>query len=296
MPAALSGHVAQRTLAQGYEHATREARSLPLGLGCSYTAPRLRMTNDPDEAAATSELTFADMYRRTRAVLRRLGPGGPLALVSVTLPVIGLATLASLFNVIGPWLRAQNGAGVAIYVAGFALCAGLALFPTHILAALGGWAVGFAVGAPAACAGVLGAALVGYAVGLRATGERAVRLIAEKPKWNAVYDALIGSGFWRTLLIVLLVRLAVSPFALTNFLFAATRVNPLAYVVGTVVGLAPRTCAVVFFAVGLREVTMATPHSRVLWLIGLGLTVLAVIVIGVLANHALARVTEKPIL
>jgi uncharacterized membrane protein YdjX (TVP38/TMEM64 family) len=254
------------------------------------------VTNDPEKSTTAGEPSLTDIYRGARGVLRRLGPGGPLALIAATLPVIGLATLASQFNVIGPWLKAQNGAGVAIYVLGFTLCAGLAIFPTHILAALGGWAVGFAVGAPAACAGVLGAALVGYAVGLRATGERAVRLIAEKPKWKAVYDALIGCGFWRALLIVLLVRLAVSPFALTNLLFAATRVNPLAYVLGTVVGLAPRTCAVVFFAVGLQEVTMKSPHSRMLWVLGLAGTLAAVVVIGILANRAVARVTEKPVL
>jgi uncharacterized membrane protein YdjX (TVP38/TMEM64 family) len=251
------------------------------------------MSDRTDKTTPASEPSFADIFRSIRSVLRRLGPGGPLALIAMTLPVIGLATLASLFPVIGPWLKAQDGVGVAIYILGFTLCAGLAIFPTHILSALGGWAVGFAVGAPAACCGVLGAALVGYAVGLRATGERAVRLIAEKPKWKAVYDALIGSGFWRALLIVLLVRLAMSPFALTNFLLAATRVHPLAYVIGTVVGLAPRTCAVVFFAVGLKEVTMETPHSRALWLISLALTVLAVLVIAVLANRAVARVTNQ---
>lgn len=251
------------------------------------------MSDRTDKTTPASEPSFSDMFRSVRSVLRRLGPGGPLALIAMTLPVIGLATLASLFPVIGPWLKSQDGVGVAIYVLGFTLCAGLAIFPTHILSALGGWAVGFAVGAPAACCGVLGAALVGYAVGLRATGERAVRLIAEKPKWKAVYDALIGSGFWRALLIVLLVRLAMSPFALTNFLLAATRVHPLAYVIGTVVGLAPRTCAVVFFAVGLREVTMETPHSRALWLISLAITVVAVIVIAYLANRAVARVTEQ---
>ena len=251
------------------------------------------MSDETDKITPAREPSLADMFRSVRSVLRRLGPGGPLALIAMTLPVIGLATLASLFNVIGPWLKAQAGVGVAIYILGFTLCAGLAIFPTHILSALGGWAVGFAVGAPAACCGVLGAALVGYAVGLRATGERAVRLIAEKPKWKAVYDALIGSGFWRALLIVLLVRLAMSPFALTNFLLAATRVHPLAYVIGTVVGLAPRTCAVVFFAVGLREVTMETPHSRALWLISLAITVVAVIVIAYLANRAVTRVTER---
>lgn len=251
------------------------------------------MHDKPDDLAPPGEPTLGEVLRDTRSALRRLGPAGPLALIASTLPMIGFVTLASMFNIIGPWLRDLGTPGLMIYILGFMLTAGLAIFPTHIQSALGGWTFGFAAGAPAACCGVLGAALVGYAVGLRATGQRAVRLIAEKPKWKAVYDALIGSGFWRALLIVLLVRLALSPFALTNFLFAATRVHPLAYVIGTVVGLAPRTCAVVFFAMGLQEVTAETPHRRALWLIGLAATLVAVFVIGHLANRAVARVTNR---
>ena len=231
------------------------------------------------------------MLRSAKTILRRLGPGGPLALISATLPAIGLVTLAFCFNLIGPWLKAQAGLGLLIYILGFALCAGLAIFPTHIQAALGGWAFGVAVGLPAAYAGVLGAALLGYVIGIRATGDRALQIIAEKPKWQAVYNGLVRSGFAKSLLIVLLVRLAVSPFALTNLVLAAARVNPIAYTLGTVLGLAPRTGAVVFLAVGLKEVTAETPHKRWLWIASLLVTLVAVAIIGHIANQAITRVT-----
>lgn len=240
--------------------------------------------------ATTGEPTLGEVAAHTRTLLRRLGPGGPLALLAATLPMIGFVTLAFLFNTLGPWLRAHDGLGVLIYVLGFAGCAGLAIFPTHIQAALGGWAFGFGVGLPAALAGILGAALLGYVIALRATGDRVVQLITEKPKWRAVYDALLGSGFWRALAIVTLVRLAVSPFALTNLVMAATRVNAVAYALGTLLGIAPRTAAVVLFAVGLKAVTDPTPHKRVLWIASLVLTIIVVFIIGHIANKAVARV------
>lgn len=249
------------------------------------------MPENPNKPAATSEPTLSEMFQSARTLLRRLGPGGPLALISATLPMVGFITLAFCFNFIGPWLKAQAGLGLLIYILGYAVCAGLAIFPTHIQAALGGWAFGVAVGLPAAYAGILGAALLGYAIGIRATGDRAVRIIAEKPKWQAVYDGLVHSGFAKSLLIVLLVRLAVSPFALTNLILAAARVNPVAYAIGTLLGLAPRTGAMVVLAVGLKEVTAETPHRRWLWIASILVTLVAVGIIGHIANKAITRVT-----
>lgn len=249
------------------------------------------MRDDREERPAKEEPSLAEIGAGIATVLRRLGPGGPLAVIASTLPMVGLLTLAFCFNIIGPWLRAQPVGGPVIYTVGYAVCAGLAIFPTHIQAALGGWSFGFALGFPLALGGIGGAALLGYAIALRATGDRALQLIDERPRLRAVYRTLLGSGFWRSLLIVTLIRAAVSPFALTNFVLAATRVNLTAYVVGTVVGIAPRTAAAVFLAVGLQDVTSKSPHRWWLWLIGAVLTILAVIVINQWANKAIVRVT-----
>jgi uncharacterized membrane protein YdjX (TVP38/TMEM64 family) len=235
-----------------------------------------------------------DLWRRAGSLLRRLGPTGPLAIVAATLPTLGAVSLAFTFNLLGPWLRSLGGLGVAVYVAGFVLSAGLAILPTHLQAALGGWAFGLVVGLPSAVGGVIGAATVGYVIGQRATGDRVLRLIAEKPTWRAVYEALLGGSFWRCLLIVVLIRAALTPFALTNLVLAATRVHPVAYIVGTLVGITPRTAAAVFFAVGLQQVTAAHPQQRWVWLAGLAATVAAVLVIGHLASRAVARVTGRP--
>jgi uncharacterized membrane protein YdjX (TVP38/TMEM64 family) len=242
------------------------------------------------------EPTPPSPFAQAKTVLRRLGPAGPLAVISATLPVVGLVTLAALFNTIGPWLRALGMPGLAAYAVCFAVCAGLAILPTHIQAALGGWAFGFALGFPAAMCGVVLASILGYAIALRAAGDRALALIAEKPKWKAVADSLLGSGFWRTLLIVTLVRVPPSsPFALTNLVLGVTRVNRVAYTLGTALGIAPRTAAVVFLAVGVQQLSSRGPDEpRWLWVAGIVLTIAVLLVLGAMANRAVARVTGSP--
>ncbi|MCK4340506.1 MAG: TVP38/TMEM64 family protein [Phycisphaerae bacterium] len=231
-----------------------------------------------------------DTSQRFSTLFRRLGPAGPLAVVSATLPALGGLVLLGMLTSIEPHLKAYREVGLVLYVLGFALLAGLAILPTYAQSVLGGWVYKFPLGFPAALGGVLGGALIGYGVGLRAAGDRVLRLIDEQPKWKAVYEALLGSGFWKTLLIITLVRLN-SPFALTNFVLAATRANPFAYVLGTVLGLSPRTAAAVFIAAGLKELTFERGGHKWLWITGIVVTLIVIVIIGQIANNAVAKVT-----
>jgi len=225
-----------------------------------------------------------------RGLFRRLGPAGPLAIISSTLPAIGGFTLLFLLNLLGPWLKEHGATGVLIYVLCYAGLSGAALLPTYAQAALGGWAFGFAIGFPAALGGVLGGAMLGYALGRWAAGDRVVGLIEEHRRWKAVHAELVGSGFWRTLLIVTLVRLPPSsPFAITNLVLSATRVRPLAYGLGTLLGLAPRTGAAVFIAAGVKELTFDQAGNKWMWIIGIALTLIVVLIIGQMAARAVAR-------
>jgi len=227
-----------------------------------------------------------------KTVLRRLGPAGPLAIIAATLPAIGGFTLLWKLNDIGPWLKAHGETGVALYTLGFAILAGLALLPTYAQAVLGGWAFGVRIGLPAALGGFVGGALIGYIIALRATGDRVVNLIREKPKWKAVHDALLHSGFWKTLLIITLVRIPLnSPFAITNLVMAATRVPPLAYIIGTLVGMTPRTAAAVIIAANLRELTFEGTQQKWMWIASIVVTLLVIVIIGHVANKAITKVT-----
>lgn len=230
--------------------------------------------------------------KAAKHILGRLGPIVPLAIVATVLTLVGLVVLGSSMSVSGEWLAARGPWAVAIYVGGFALLSGFALLPTHIQAVLGGWVFGVAVGTPAALAGILGASLIGYLIAGRVSGDRALRLIGEYPKWQAVYDALVGGGFWKTLLIVTLVRVPPnSPFALTNLLMAATRVRPTAYAIGTVLGIAPRTAAAVIIGAQLSGLELANTKQTWFVVSGLVALVVVVVIIGMLANRAIAKVT-----
>jgi uncharacterized membrane protein YdjX (TVP38/TMEM64 family) len=178
-----------------------------------------------------------------RAAARGLAP---LAIISLVLPPIGAALLLGYLSRIGPWLQDLGGRGLALYVAGFALFGGLALLPTYAPAILGGWAFGDRVGLPAALAGFVMAAGINYAWAHRLSVAHATTLLAERPRWLAVRNSLVGRSWWKTVLVVGLVRVPPnSPFALSNGAMAAARVPVGAYLVGTLIGLAPRTAVAV---------------------------------------------------
>lgn len=237
-----------------------------------------------------------EVAANVRETLRRLGPTGPLAIAAATLPPLGGFALLAFLNPLGEWLHGHQLAGWFLYVAGFALLAGLALLPTYAQAVLGGWAFGVAAGLPAALLGFVGAAALGYGVARWFSGDRVVRIIEEKPKWRAVYDALLRSGRWRTLLIVTLVRLPPnSPFAMTNLILSATRVPLSLYLLGTAIGMAPRTAVAVTVASGLKTLDFKELQHPWLLVAGAVVTIAVLGVIGLIANRAIARVTQSPV-
>jgi uncharacterized membrane protein YdjX (TVP38/TMEM64 family) len=229
---------------------------------------------------------------RAAVIWRRLGPAGPLAVIAASLPLLGEIALVGSLAWLAPWLRAHGQLGLLVYVLVFAVTSGLAILPTHAQSGIGGWVFHFRAGAPAAVAGVMGGALIGYLIARRASGTRVVSLIEEHPKWRAVYDALLGGGFWKTLLIVTLVRLPPSsPFAVTNLVLASTRVPPVAYLLGSFLGLAPRTVAVVFIGAGLQTLNFHELGRSWMTIAGIIAAAVVVVVIGAIANHAVTRVT-----
>jgi uncharacterized membrane protein YdjX (TVP38/TMEM64 family) len=225
-------------------------------------------------------------------LVRRLGPAGPLALIAATLPALGGFLLLAQLGPVGAWLRSHEGVGLWIYLVIFALTSGLALLPTYSQAALGGWTFGFAAGFPAALGGLIGGSLIGYGLARPAAGRRVITLIEEHPRWRAVYDALLGGGRLRTLLIVTLLRLPPnSPFAMTNLVLAATRVPFPLYAFGTALGMAPRTGMVVYLASRAPEFDPARGQDWLYWSISIVVTLAVLAAIGAMANRALSRMT-----
>lgn len=256
----------------------------------------------PAQAAPPSPAARASRF------FSRLGPAGPLALGALFLPPLGSLVLFTLMATteIGPWLKSHEFAGVLLYVTAFATLAGLAVLPTYAQSALGGWAFGWAIGVPAALAGFAGGAIIGYAISRRASGDRVEQLIAERPKWKAVRDALAGPpagstaaphSFRKTLGMVALLRVAPnSPFALTNLVMASVKVPWVPYTLGTMLGMAPRTALAVVIGAGVSQsltkdsLEQATPAW--VWATSIAVTLAIVIIVSLIARRAIDKVTQ----
>lgn len=229
--------------------------------------------------------------------IKRLGPASVLAAGAAFLPPLGGFLLLAKINTVGEWLRSHEHEGIAMYITGFAILAGLAILPTYASAILGGWAFGFAIGFPAALCGFLGGALIAYGVCRPTAGDRVEKIIAEKPKWKAVRDALVGGSALKTLGIVTLLRVPPnSPFALTNLVLSSVKVPLWIFLLGTLVGMAPRTAVAVFIASKLQnQLASEVAEQRPWWIIAAGIVLSLVVlgVVGLIAQKALAKMTEQ---
>lgn len=237
------------------------------------------------------------------AFFKRLGPAGFLALAWTAMPPLGGLLLLAYIGDISAWLKDHQAMGIVLYAVIFMFSAGFGALPTYSQAMLGGWAFGPVVGFFAAWAGFAGASIVGYTIARTVSRRRVERMIEENAKARAVRDALIGHGVLRTTAIVTLLRVPPnSPFALTNLAMAASGVRLVPYVIGTALGMAPRTFAAVWLAAeGAKRgdnLVDLFKRDKLEIVIALAVTFAVLGVIGFIAKKALAKVTEaqpKPV-
>ncbi|MGD9789950.1 MAG: TVP38/TMEM64 family protein [Phycisphaerales bacterium] len=230
------------------------------------------------------------------ATIVKLGPASWLALGALVLPPLGSIVLFAYLKTIGTWLKEQGATGISAYIVAFILFAGLALLPTYSTAIVGGWAFGLKVGIPAALAGFTGGSLLAYAICKPTAAERVEKVIQEHPRWAQVRTALIGGSTLKTLAIVSLVRLPPnSPFAMTNLVLASTRVRLWIFVLGTLVGMAPRTIIAVWIGSNIQQQLEEGADKKPLWLIigGIVLSLLVLGIIGLIAKRSLAHMVSQ---
>ncbi len=232
----------------------------------------------------------------TAAVLRRLGPAAVLGVLWAALPaVLGLTVFISFRQEVADWLRAQDDVtGVAVYIGAFMLAAGLGLLPTWTQAVIGGYVFGMWGGFFAAWAGFTLAAVVGFGVSHLVAGDRVEREIESHKKAKAVRDALVGKGWLRTVGIVALVRAPFnSPFSIMNLALYAAETRFSAYLLGTLVGMAPRT--LVYTWIG-SQVSNVDELSQPRWMliVGFASVVVVAMVVAQIANKALEKIGGGP--
>lgn len=248
------------------------------------------MTEPQQESGGTTGTGRESLW----AIVGRMGPAAYLAAAWTLMPALLGFTLLANMGPVSAWLEARGSLGLPIYIGVFILSAGLGLLPTYAQATLGGFAFGVIGGFWAALAGFTGASLVGYFVARLVARHKVEAEIERHRKAKAVRDALVGSGVWRTLGIVTLVRIPPnSPFALTNLALSAAETRVLPFVVGTAVGMAPRTLAAAVIGSQISDWANA---ERPFWLMATGIatTLLVAAIIAVIAQRAIESVTRTP--
>lgn len=259
--------------------------------------------NAPPNPSDTPSPTAEAANDESKDLFTRLGPAGIVGVLSAVLPALGGFVLLANLGTLGPWFRDMELAGLVLYAVIFMVTAGLAILPTYAQAVLGGWAFGLAEGTLGALAGFAGGSLIGYVVGRKASGDRVMKILDEQPKWRAVRDALVGpeggkNRFFKTLLIVTLIRIPPnSPFALTNLVLSSVKTAWLPYLLGTMIGMLPRTMVAVYIATLIKgALTRDTLNeAKPVWLLptGILLAVFVLVVLGYIANKAVKKVVGE---
>jgi uncharacterized membrane protein YdjX (TVP38/TMEM64 family) len=234
---------------------------------------------------------------RAMRVIRELKPVGLLAVVATLGPLLGWLLVLGTLHPLGHWLHDHVYAGLPLFALGGAVLSGLALLPTYAQSVLAGVAFGPVLGFTAVMAACAGAAAIAYPIAARIAGDHLVNFIDAKPKWRQLRLALLGAGFWRSLLIVTLVRLVPNAtFELTNVLMASVRVPFAAYLVGTMLGMAPRVyIAVAFVARSKDQLGMLREgNTYALWHMvdSAAIALVVLTIIALIARHALKQVTS----
>ena len=181
----------------------------------------------------------------------------------------------------------------------FAITAGLGLLPTYAQAILAGWAFGTMLGTVGAILGILLGAAIGFGLARLISGPAIEGIISKRPVVAAVRNAVIGSGFFRATYIVGLLRLSPnSPFALSNLALGGARTPAAAYLLGTMLGMLPRTAIAAGIAAaaaadgsrGLIEVVKAKGWPMTI--AGVAVLVIAILIIGSIGKRALKRALD----
>ncbi len=190
-----------------------------------------------------------ERIHKTWDLLKQMGPTAVLGLLWTISPGVLGILLVWYLGPISIWLRGLGPIGWLAYVGLFVVSAGVGFLPTYGQSLLGGWVFGFLWGFPGAMIGFVGGSVVGYFISKRVSKHKVEEILQSNPKARAAADALVGHGFGRTLAIVTLIRIPPnSPFAITNLVLASSGVKFAPYVLGTAIGMAPRTAITCLFA------------------------------------------------
>ena len=236
-----------------------------------------------------------------RADMRDLGPAGVLAIFWVLCPaILGFVLLASL-GPVTTWMESLGVWAPVVFAAIFAITSGLGLLPTYAQAVAGGWIFGLTVGFGASLAGFVGGAAIGWMTARLVSRRRVENAIARHPHAQIVKSALVDSGWWKAAGLITLIRVPPnSPFALTNLVMAACGIRLGMHLVGTGLGMSPRTGIIVFLGAagassGAEDLQAYIQDGPGPWMMVIGIItlIIALAIITALARRAITAATSS---
>ncbi len=226
---------------------------------------------------------------------------GILAVFWAVLPLLAGGAVLWFLEPLSDFLRQNLLLGWLLYLGVFAFGAGLGLVPTYAMALLGGWVFGPLAGAVGALLGCTAASALGYVISRGVSRASLVELVRRFPKVKALYDDLVLTGTRRSVVLVAVLRLPPQcPFALANLVMGAAAVPFRAFLLGTLVGMFPRTLIAVLFASAgaatgarsLQELVASGPGWPAL-VLGIVAMVVAFACVGWLGRSALNRIRQS---
>lgn len=235
---------------------------------------------------------FSEILSNILHSIRELDRVAALGAATAVVPIV-ISTLLLVFApAAGNWLRENWQIGAIVYVMFVWLACGFALLPTNVIGILCGWAFGFSLGICLHLLGIVGASLISNYVLSPMVGDNLQKYLTRHEKAKTMHQALLNKNYRRTTLVITLLRFSPAmPFALTNLLMAAARVPLSSFLLGTFIGMLPRSAAVVFFGAGLSELNFDEPFNIWMFAFGFAATLLSVIVISYFSKQALTRLT-----
>ena len=229
-----------------------------------------------------------------QAAHQELGRAGAVLLGATVLSITGSVGVLAIGPLVAGWLRAQGAEGVIIFTIAFVVLGALSIAPTYTTSIIAGWTFGFRAGFPAIILGTVGGGTLCYAAVRWIVGQRVAGVFRDHPKWEIIRRALLEENALKTLWIVFLLRLSpVLPFGTTNALLATTGVRLPVFVVGTVLGLMPRTGLVALAAAGAERLDFRMEKSWYLLAGGLAATGLCILAMAIIGKHAMDRATRR---
>jgi uncharacterized membrane protein YdjX (TVP38/TMEM64 family) len=222
--------------------------------------------------------------------------GFVLLIVWSLLPMgCGLYLLANI-NSAHHWLGGEDLKAAALFAASYAVLTGLGILPTYAATIVGGWVFGVELGFAACAAGYLGGSTIGFCISKLVCSDHVATWIDERKRWSIIRKTILEENFWKATGIIALIRLSPSgPFAVTNLVLAACGARWKEFLIGSSVGIAPRTLFACFMAAtgsatGATDIQSLAQNQGVLAVIvGIVIFIVTLAVIGGIARAALDR-------